>query len=774
MLSKNIEINEQPKFVKDATDPTDPTKPGYGDKVDNEDLDGFKITVTYDEGGEESTEVFEFDGETGKWNKLDPADPSAKEELPGLPDDLSFTWDNGPETLTFPPADTSTFEMDPAPAPTKNTITVASVSDPTKKYTTTAISADPKAVTITPAGTYTRPYDGTDNVALDDAAPEITYTIADAEFIDPADKNLIKVVATPYFEDKNVNKVTDGDNVTYPKTIKFKNVSIEPIDDTPAAIAAAAKYTIKPDANGEDIAPINGAMTPKPVAVTIKDKGIVSNASETVTRTGVEYAAELAAEKYIVTTDDADLKALIAGEELKLSYTGKYATPVTAGTDKAVTVETLTAVDKDGNTDNYAITPTVTGDVTEYVAPRGGGGGGGGGSVNTLTIHYENEDGTAGDDVSKISVPLGTDPTDLIGVIKTKIKDMTVLWTSDNEEVATVDENGIVTYVGEGKATITAQSKQTKSLKDTVVVTVTAAEATPAPTEPTPTTPPRTHERVNDSLITKTMLNPYIVGYDDYVFGPELPISREELAAIFARLIANNLYMDQNYDTSFPDVPEKWSKSYIGYLEGFNVVTGYEDGNFRPENYITRAEMAVMMAKAEGYDITPDIDASEVDFPDVDEGYATWSAAKAIQILSDLGIMSGYTDGTFRPGQPITRAETVATVNRVLAAQEVADREVLPSDVTDAHWAYEDIVFAMNHRILKDTAADPNAFIWSEEFDKNMITTTERVEGEKEVIVEDTSSEEKSSDEDNSSSAQDATEAKTEETTAETGQTTTE
>jgi hypothetical protein len=322
---------------------------------------------------------------------------------------------------------------------------------------------------------------------------------------------------------------------------------------------------------------------------------------------------------------------------------------------------------------------------------------------------------------------------------------MTVLWTSDNEKVATVDENGVVTYVGEGTATITAQSKQTKSLKDTVVINVTAEEVkeSPAPsTSPAPTTKPsdggstRTHERIKDSLITKTMLNPYIVGYDDYVFGPELPISREELAAIFARLIANNLYMDQNYDTSFPDVPEKWSKSYIGYLEGFDVVTGYEDGTFKPEQNITRAEMAVMMAKAEGYDITPDIDAEEVGFPDVDEGYATWSAAKAIQILSDLGIMSGYTDGTFRPGQPITRAETVATVNRVLAAQEVADREVLPSDVTDAHWAYEDIVFAMNHRILKDTAADPNAFIWSEEFDKNMIRTTEKVSGTKETTTE--------------------------------------
>ncbi len=370
-------------------------------------------------------------------------------------------------------------------------------------------------------------------------------------------------------------------------------------------------------------------------------------------------------------------------------------------------------------------------------------GGGGGGGGNSLIIYYELEDGKKGEIVpSKIEVPLGTDPTDLMAEIKYKLNDMTVTWSSDNEKVATVDENGVVTYVGEGQATITAVSNQNKQLKDTVKVTVTkgTAAATPTPA-PSPTPTPDYENNKTDSLITGEMLNPYIVGYDDYVFGPELPISREELSAIFARLIANSIYMDKEYDTSFPDVPETWSKTYIGYLEGFNVVTGYEDGTFRPHNYITRAEMAVMMAKAEGYDISGTMDASELDFPDVDQGYSTW-AVKAIKILTDKGIMQGYTDGTFRPGQPITRAETVATVNRVLADMEVADIEILPSDVTDAHWAYNDIVFAMNHRVLKDAAADPNKFIWSEQFDENMVKTNGKTAG----TANDTPSEDNTSD----------------------------
>lgn len=108
-------------------------------------------------------------------------------------------------------------------------------------------------------------------------------------------------------------------------------------------------------------------------------------------------------------------------------------------------------------------------------------GGGGGGGGNSLSIKYENADGTAGKDVSKIEAPAGSDPVDLIAVFVTKPANPTVIWTSDNESVATVDENGIVKFIGEGTAIITAQSKTNKTLKDTVTVTVTKAVATPTP-----------------------------------------------------------------------------------------------------------------------------------------------------------------------------------------------------------------------------------------------------------------------------------------------------
>ena len=562
------------------------------------------------------------------------------------------------------------------------------VPTPANEPLTNKATADKKKVKITANGTYTKVYDGTNTVTLNETTPEITYTVSDV-----ATGDTVTVTATPAFVDENVAKFGD----VYQKAINFTNVSI------------SDNYEIE-----NDITPIMGAITPKTINITeltVPSSTKGSAGEKTVTKN-----------KNFTTTDILEKDK----DNVTIGYKATFVTSATGTVDATVTDAKV-----DGSTDqmtlNYVV-GTVTGAKIEITSSNHGGGGGGGGGGNSLSIKYENADGTAGKDVSKIEAPAESDPVDLIAVFVTKPADPTVIWTSDNESVATVDENGIVKFIGEGTAIITAQSKTNKTLKDTVTITVTKAVATPTP-KPANPTPEPTKE---PSIITKTMLNPYIVGYDDNVFGPELPISREEVSAIFARLIANNIYMDKEYDTSFPDVGEGWSKDYIGYLEKFSVVTGYEDGTFRPQNYITRAEMAVMMAKAEGYDISGYMSSDELAYPDVDEGYSEW-AVKAIKYLTDRGIMEGYPDGTFGPNRPITRAETVATVNRVLADMTVGNIEVLPSDMTEAHWAYNDVVFAMNHRILKDVAADESQFIKSEEYDKNKITETE--------VVEDTSDE---------------------------------
>ena len=654
-----VEIINQPQFV------TATPRPQHGDKLGTDGLNGFEYTVSYSDGT--TTKHKYADGDwvtTGGYTAPE--------------DGTAFTWEN---TNTAVSSDSEIRkDMD-------NKIKIT-VPTPANEPLTNKATADKKKVKITANGTYTKVYDGTNTVTLNETTPEITYTVSGV-----ATGDTVTVTATPAFVDENVAKFGD----VYQKAINFTNVSI------------SDNYEIE-----NDITPIMGAITPKTINITeltVPSSTKGSAGEKTVTKN-----------KNFTTTDILEKDK----DNVTIGYKATFVTSAT-GTVDATVIDAKVDGSTDQMTLNYVV-GTVTGAKIEITSSNHGGGGGGGGGGNSLSIKYENADGTAGKDVSKIEAPAESDPVDLIAVFVTKPADPTVIWTSDNESVATVDENGIVKFIGEGTAIITAQSKTNKTLKDTVTITVTKAVATPTP-KPANPTPEPTKE---PSIITKTMLNPYIVGYDDNVFGPELPISREEVSAIFARLIANNIYMDKEYDTSFPDVGEGWSKDYIGYLEKFSVVTGYEDGTFRPQNYITRAEMAVMMAKAEGYDISGYMSSDELAYPDVDEGYSEW-AVKAIKYLTDRGIMEGYPDGTFGPNRPITRAETVATVNRVLADMTVGNIEVLPSDMTEAHWAYNDVVFAMNHRILKDVAADESQFIKSEEYDKNKITETE--------VVEDTSDE---------------------------------
>lgn len=666
-----VEIINQPNFV------TATPRPQHGDKLGANGLDGLEYTVSYSDGS-----TTKHKHENGAWLTTDGYTEPENGTV--------FTWTN----TNTPVSSDSEIRRD---MDNKIKITVPTA---TNEPFTNKATADKKKVKITANGTYTKVYDGTNTVTLNETTPEITYTVSGV-----ATGDTVTVTATPAFVDENVAKFGD----VYQKAINFTNVSIKNEDGTDTD-----NYEIVADENGVVIAPIMGAITPKTInitALTVPSSTKGSAGEKTVTKN-----------KNFTTTDILEKDK----DNVTIGYKATFVTSATGTVDATVTDAKV-----DGSNDqmtlNYVV-GTVTGAKIEITSSNPGGGGGGGGGGNSLSIKYENADGTAGKDVSKIEAPAGSDPVDLIAVFVTKPANPTVIWTSDNESVATVDENGIVKFIGEGTAIITAQSKTNKTLKDTVTVTVTKAVATPTP-KPANPTPEPTKE---PSIITKTMLNPYIVGYDDNVFGPELPISREEVSAIFARLIANNIYMDKEYDTSFPDVGEGWSKDYIGYLEKFSVVTGYEDGTFRPQNYITRAEMAVMMAKAEGYDISGYMSSDELAYPDVDEGYSEW-AVKAIKYLTDRGIMEGYPDGTFGPNRPITRAETVATVNRVLADMTVGNIEVLPSDMTEAHWAYNDVVFAMNHRILKDVAADESQFIKSEEYDKNKITETE--------VVEDTSDE---------------------------------
>lgn len=308
-----------------------------------------------------------------------------------------------------------------------------------------------------------------------------------------------------------------------------------------------------------------------------------------------------------------------------------------------------------------------------YTAKKSSGGGGGGSSVS-IKLDKDTVSGVVGDKIKVTATVTGSTakPT----------------WTSSNEDVATVDENGNITLVGKGTATVKVK---VNGIVKNIPVTVKEATATPTPV---PTVKP-TEAPVINTEYTK----PYASGYDDGSFLPNNNITRGELAAMIARLSYGDDLPDGMYQASFPDVDsDAWFNKYIGYLEDKDVLSGYEDGTFRPMDTITRGEISAVIARAQRYDL---ISYNGI-FTDVTEN--DW-AKDYIETLADKNIVSGYEDGTFGPYSPLTRAEAVAIINRVLV-ESTPIVTFTPNDIA-GHWAEADILLAVNERMVGANAVVP-------------------------------------------------------------------
>ena len=181
----------------------------------------------------------------------------------------------------------------------------------------------------------------------------------------------------------------------------------------------------------------------------------------------------------------------------------------------------------------------------------------------------------------------------------------------------------------------------------------------------------------------------YIKGYPWGTVAPDSAITRAETAEIIYRLLEASDYAAP-LTSPFPDVgSNEWYTQSISYLASIGIVIGYLDGTFRPDNSITRAEFAKMIA---GFDHLEQVDYNA--FPDV-EGH--W-AVGYINSAATKGWVAGYPDGTFRPENNITRAEVITIINRMLIrkieAADIPDWAPSYSDLDESHWAYTDIIEA--------------------------------------------------------------------------------
>lgn len=187
----------------------------------------------------------------------------------------------------------------------------------------------------------------------------------------------------------------------------------------------------------------------------------------------------------------------------------------------------------------------------------------------------------------------------------------------------------------------------------------------------------------------------YVQGYPDGTVKPAGSITRAEVAAILFRLMdADSRSLYYATASGFRDVDStKWYNTYVATLNNAGVITDSRTGYFRPNDAITRAELAAMLAQF------AEKKSAAIYFSDVSAGY--W-AANAIALTANLGWINGYPDGTFGPDKTVTRAELMAMVNRATGRAPESTSALLSGMKTwkdnadTARWYYLDVQEATN------------------------------------------------------------------------------
>ena len=493
------------------------------------------------------------------------------------------------------------------------------------------------------------------------------------ETVKTAENITVLLPAGNVFDYENRITVT-VQNKTDKTSVKDLNVIITeaPIKAEDATEEPVAKtLTEKTDANGKAVFPsLNEDITDNEGNSGVEETkpGEGENADDVKTA----YKVLVADTKGIIGNALVEIKdgkvTVTLPETHTLTTSNQTTVTVTDNEDKAVKGVSVTIKDK---TTFKSGTTDANGKVTLPVKSSGGGGGGGsysgggggGGSYVSTTVKITDKDGKT---VSVTRSVTSTKATLTLPADKNLLEDdnyYTITVTSGskakadypivlkdkkgNEVTGTTDENGIIVLPG----------KEHKA---------------------------------------------YIFGYNDGTFRADNDMTRSEAAAIFARLIAEEKGETVSGKATFSDVKSNdWCYKYIGYLEKYDIIKGYSDGTFRPDDAVTRAEFVTMAVRY--YDLFNDVKKSDytVNYKDLTKSYWAYSD---IAYAKHIGWLNGYADGTFKGDNNITRAEVVTVTNH--ATNRTPDEDYINKNVStlnkftdlknNSHWAYYDILSAAN------------------------------------------------------------------------------
>ena len=192
----------------------------------------------------------------------------------------------------------------------------------------------------------------------------------------------------------------------------------------------------------------------------------------------------------------------------------------------------------------------------------------------------------------------------------------------------------------------------------------------------------------------------YVVGYPDGMVYPQKNITRAEVATIFFRLLTDETReANMTKSNSYNDMKDgAWYTCAVSTLSKMGIIKGYEDGSFKPDASISRAEFAAIAARFD-----PDGDKTPATFSNVSSHWAK----DEISIAANHGWIKGYEDGSFKPDQKITRAETMTLVNRVLKRLPETkddlhkDMKTWPDNQNESAWFYLAVQEATNSHYQK-------------------------------------------------------------------------
>ncbi len=188
------------------------------------------------------------------------------------------------------------------------------------------------------------------------------------------------------------------------------------------------------------------------------------------------------------------------------------------------------------------------------------------------------------------------------------------------------------------------------------------------------------HQDLSPDPTADNLHAPYITGYPDGTFGPDKQLTRAEMAVIFSRIFEHEQPLEAA--AAGDGTVRHWAEDAIAQVLAAGLMSGYADGSFRPDQAITRAEMASIAARLT--DPLPQVNGS---FTDINGHWAR----EAIDKVKSAGVISGYEDGSFRPDEAVTRAEAVIMINRLTGRSPLSGAKPQWKDVLQEHWAYEHI-----------------------------------------------------------------------------------